>query len=68
MNGHGRDSLEIPRREHDPENQELGGIAERATAGAEEYSHCSSAADRSASCCRFLALTVSSCSSYDAWT
>ncbi|KAL9347953.1 hypothetical protein Peur_059319 [Populus x canadensis] len=52
-----RDSLEIPRREHDPENQELGGIAERATAGAEEYSHCSSAADRSASCCRFLALT-----------
>ncbi|KAF9669271.1 hypothetical protein SADUNF_Sadunf14G0090400 [Salix dunnii] len=52
-----RDSLEIPRREHDPENQELGGIAaETATAGA-EYSHCTSAADRSAACCRYLALT-----------
>ncbi|CAK7348408.1 unnamed protein product [Dovyalis caffra] len=51
-----RDSLEIPRREHDSENQELGAIAERATAGT-EYSHCSSAADRSASCCRCLALT-----------
>ncbi|KAB5527377.1 hypothetical protein DKX38_021224 [Salix brachista] len=52
-----RDSLEIPRREHDPENQELGGMAaERATAGA-EYSHCTSAADRSAACCRCLALT-----------
>ncbi|KAJ6400975.1 hypothetical protein OIU84_016406 [Salix udensis] len=53
-----RDSLEIPRREHDPENQELGALAadERATAGA-EYSHCTSAADRSAACCRYLALT-----------
>ncbi|KAJ6680086.1 AMINOACYLTRANSFERASE E1 UBIQUITIN-ACTIVATING ENZYME-RELATED [Salix purpurea] len=52
-----RDSLEIPRREHDPENQELGAMpAERATAGA-EYSHCTSAADRSAACCRYLALT-----------
>ncbi|KAJ6319946.1 hypothetical protein OIU78_015357 [Salix suchowensis] len=60
-----RDSLEIPRREHDPENQELGGMAaERATAGA-EYSHCTSAADRSAACCRYLALTVSSCSLHD---
>ncbi|KAJ7008191.1 hypothetical protein NC653_007019 [Populus alba x Populus x berolinensis] len=49
-----RDSLEIPRREHDPENQEIEATSERTTA------------DSRSSCFRYLAITVGSCSLYDA--
>jgi hypothetical protein len=55
MSDCGRDSLEIPRREHDPENQEIEATSERTTA------------DSRSSCFRFLAITVGSCSLYDAW-
>ncbi|KAG6644988.1 hypothetical protein I3843_08G087500 [Carya illinoinensis] len=44
-----RDSLQIPRREQEVTNPRL--------VTAREYSQCTSAADRSASCCRSLALT-----------
>ena len=46
-----RDSLQIPRREQEIINPRLRGI--------NDYSECTSAADRSASWCRSLALTVS---------
>ncbi|KAL5560991.1 hypothetical protein UlMin_030738 [Ulmus minor] len=45
-----RDSLQIPRREQEAINPRLRAIAE------DDYSQCTSAADRSASCCRSLAL------------
>ncbi|KAL9360330.1 hypothetical protein Peur_048453 [Populus x canadensis] len=41
-----RDSLEIPRREHDPENQEIEATSERTTA------------DARSSCFRYLAITI----------
>ncbi|KAL3604439.1 hypothetical protein D5086_005298 [Populus alba] len=41
-----RDSLEIPRREHDPENQEIEATSERTTA------------DSRSSCFRYLAITI----------
>ncbi|KDP28247.1 hypothetical protein JCGZ_14018 [Jatropha curcas] len=51
-----RDSVEIPRREHDPES--LGNLAiEEGVTVDSAYSECASAADRSASYCRSLALT-----------
>lgn len=52
-----RDSLQIPRREHVPRNPRLVAIAERLSAES-HYSQCTSAADRTAACCRSLALTV----------
>ncbi|KAH9730722.1 RING-CH-type domain-containing protein [Citrus sinensis] len=51
-----RDSLQIPRREHVPRNPRLVAIAERLSAES-HYPQCSSAADRTAACCRSLALT-----------
>ncbi|XP_041018297.1 E3 ubiquitin-protein ligase MARCHF8 [Juglans microcarpa x Juglans regia] len=44
-----RESMQIPRREQEVTNPGLGTMS--------EYSQCTSAADRSASCCRSLALT-----------
>ncbi|KAF5455365.1 hypothetical protein F2P56_024954 [Juglans regia] len=44
-----RESMQIPRREQEVTNLGLGTMS--------EYSQCTSAADRSASCCRSLALT-----------
>lgn len=52
-----RDSLQIPRREHVPRNPRLVAIAERLSAES-HYPQCSSAAGRTAACCRSLALTV----------
>lgn len=51
-----RDSLEIPRRDHGPRNPRLVAIAEGVAMEA-EFSECTSAADRGASCCRTLAFT-----------
>ncbi|KAH9786709.1 RING-CH-type domain-containing protein [Citrus sinensis] len=51
-----RDSLQIPRREHVPRNPRLVAIAERLSAES-HYPQCSSAAGRTAACCRSLALT-----------
>ena len=55
-----RDSLEIPRREHEREDQELIGAPQGIPLNNNAYSECSPAADRSAACCRSLALTVRS--------
>ncbi|KAJ4727791.1 putative RING/FYVE/PHD zinc finger-containing protein [Melia azedarach] len=51
-----RDSLQIPRREHEPQSPRLVAMAEGLNAES-HYSECTSAADRSAACCRSLALT-----------
>ncbi|KAI9099078.1 hypothetical protein K1719_024845 [Acacia pycnantha] len=50
-----RDSLQISRMEEEALNARLGAIVER-VAIESDYSECTSAADRSASYCRFLAL------------
>ncbi|XWS46565.1 hypothetical protein CRYUN_Cryun14cG0078600 [Craigia yunnanensis] len=47
-----RDSLQIPRREVEPQHQRLVALAVE-----NEFSQCTSAADSGASCCRSLALT-----------
>ncbi|OMO63981.1 Zinc finger, RING-CH-type [Corchorus capsularis] len=52
-----RDSLQIPRREVDPERQRLIALAEGISVD-NDSSQCNSAADRGASCCRSLALTL----------
>ncbi|KAJ0052307.1 hypothetical protein Pint_00880 [Pistacia integerrima] len=54
-----RDSLQIPRREHEEEESpRLVGLAEGLSLTAEsQYAECNSVADRSAACCRSLALT-----------
>ncbi|XWS36103.1 hypothetical protein CRYUN_Cryun20dG0055600 [Craigia yunnanensis] len=51
-----RDSLQIPRRELEPQHQRLVALAEGMNVE-NEFSQCTSAADRGASCCRSLALT-----------
>jgi hypothetical protein len=51
----GRDSLQIPRREEEEEEE----ISQRVGGGISVLSECTSEANRSASCCRKLALTVS---------
>ncbi|XP_022770842.1 uncharacterized protein LOC111314082 [Durio zibethinus] len=51
-----RDSLQIPRRELEPQHQRLVALAEGMNME-NEFSQCTSAADRGASCCRSLALT-----------
>ncbi|KAL5791928.1 hypothetical protein ACOSP7_000522 [Xanthoceras sorbifolium] len=51
-----RDSLQIPRREHEPQRPRLVALAE-GLAEESDYSECTSAADRTAACCRSLALT-----------
>lgn len=53
-----RDSLQISRREEEELNARLEAIVERVTIES-DYSQCTSAADRSASYCRLLALAVS---------
>ncbi|KAF3436535.1 hypothetical protein FNV43_RR23627 [Rhamnella rubrinervis] len=50
-----RESLQIPRREQEPLSPRLEALAEGASLE-NEYSECTSAADRSASCCRSLAV------------
>jgi len=52
-----RDSLEISRREEEELNRRIVGIVEGVTRQ-NNYSQCTYAADRSASCCRSLALAV----------
>ncbi|XVF22106.1 hypothetical protein REPUB_Repub12eG0145300 [Reevesia pubescens] len=51
-----RDSLQIPRRELEPQQQRLVAFAEGINVE-NEFSQCNSAAYRGASCCRSLALT-----------
>ncbi|KAK6239466.1 hypothetical protein QUC31_004935 [Theobroma cacao] len=51
-----RDSLQIPRRELEPQHQRLVALAEGMNVE-NDFSQCTSAADRGASCCRSLALT-----------
>ncbi|XWS31811.1 hypothetical protein CRYUN_Cryun23aG0108200 [Craigia yunnanensis] len=51
-----RDSLQIPRREIEPQHRRLVALAEGMNVENELY-QCTSAADRSPSCCRSLALT-----------
>ncbi|XVF80673.1 hypothetical protein PTKIN_Ptkin15bG0093400 [Pterospermum kingtungense] len=51
-----RDSLEIPRREVEPQHQRLVALAEGLNVE-NDISRCTSASDRRASCCRSLALT-----------
>ncbi|XVF32880.1 hypothetical protein REPUB_Repub17cG0121100 [Reevesia pubescens] len=51
-----RDSLQIPRRELEPQNQRLVSLGEGMNVG-NEFSQCTSAADRGAFCCQSLALT-----------
>lgn len=53
-----RDSLQISRREQEPLNTRIVGVVEGVTIE-NNYSECTYAADRSASCCRSLALAVS---------
>lgn len=54
-----RDSLQIPRGEHETESPRLVGLADGLSLTAEsEYAECNSAGDRNAGCCRSLALTV----------
>ncbi|XVF72729.1 hypothetical protein PTKIN_Ptkin12aG0143700 [Pterospermum kingtungense] len=50
-----RDSLQIPRRELEPQHQRLVALAEGIN-DENEFFQCTSAADRGASCCRSLAL------------
>ncbi|XP_044501855.1 uncharacterized protein LOC123222900 [Mangifera indica] len=53
-----RDSLQIPRGEHETESPRLVGLADGLSLTAEsEYAECNSAGDRNAGCCRSLALT-----------
>lgn len=52
-----RDSLQIP-REQEPSDARIEAIVEGVPIESDD-SECTSAADRSASCCRSLALTVS---------
>ncbi|XP_022757902.1 uncharacterized protein LOC111305014 isoform X2 [Durio zibethinus] len=52
-----RDSLQIPRIEVEAQHQRLVALAERMNVENEEFSQCTSAADRGASCCRSLVLT-----------
>ncbi|KAK0583594.1 hypothetical protein LWI29_038538 [Acer saccharum] len=51
-----RDSLQVPRREHEPQSRRLVAIAE-GLAAESHYTECRSAADRTATCCQSLALT-----------
>ncbi|XP_021279761.1 uncharacterized protein LOC110413321 [Herrania umbratica] len=51
-----RDSLQIPRRELEPQHQRLVALAEGMNVE-NDFPQCTSAADRGASCCRSLALT-----------
>ncbi|XP_022727672.1 uncharacterized protein LOC111283405 isoform X1 [Durio zibethinus] len=51
-----RDSLQIPRREIEPQHRRLVALDEGMNVE-NEFSQCTSAADRGASCCRSLALT-----------
>lgn len=53
-----RDSLQIPRREVEPQHQRLVVLAEGLNVE-NDFPECASAAGRGASCCRSLALTVS---------
>ncbi|XP_022727673.1 uncharacterized protein LOC111283405 isoform X2 [Durio zibethinus] len=52
-----RDSLQIPRREIEPQHRRLVALDEGMNVE-NEFSQCTSAADRGASCCRSLALTI----------
>ncbi|XP_015891740.1 uncharacterized protein LOC107426148 isoform X2 [Ziziphus jujuba] len=52
-----RESLQIPRREQEPLSPRLASLAEGVSLENDD-SECNSAADRSASCCRSLALAI----------